>query len=223
MPRQYLLDTLTQAEIPSKLAACMDDVGRELAAAILVAIAGAESNYDAEAVGDNGDSFGLWQINAPTWGGPPSEWQVLGTQMDWVVGPACEYLPQIRWTERRLGIRLNPEAAATAVQVSWQYGGAAWRHFVNSSPVGLTAARFVAHHKSRGYPTWPHRARADRIARELKWALRHVTDAPKKKGALGTAYTFWSHQAGRLPGGGNLPGWGLLILAGYLVFRKVTR
>lgn len=82
----------------------MDELGRAGEYDCLAYIFQRESSWRPDAIGDNGDSFGLGQRNAPAHGKPPWPWDV-DDQVDWFLdyadaryGDACA--AQRRWQER---------------------------------------------------------------------------------------------------------------------------
>ncbi len=126
--RQKLLDTLTNEKVHApKLHAAMREVGWVESAVILNALAGTESDYDLEAVGDDGDSLGLWQVNTPTWAKlwpgsyPPANWETLGVQLG-MVGPVWRSTATTITRARTLfGVTAFPvETEASIANLAWQ-------------------------------------------------------------------------------------------------------
>lgn len=234
--RSYILDVLTQSELPRRLAGAMGDypAGRDGSAAILTALAGVESNYQVDALtpddgGEGYDSYGLWQLNERWWGTRPQNWETIGTQLIELGDPFDDLVVQPVGLATRTIRRLNAAEQGTIAQISWQYGRPAVVEWVQALAAGdsggISPAMFVRFRQQANKPVEPGwRERAERFEREYQWALSAVTDepSPKTKGPVGTAISYWDDLAQeKTPG--NLAGWAVLaaILGlAYLIVRR---
>ena len=79
--------SLPDATVRDVVAWRLADLGRSDDYPCLDLIFAGESSWRPDAIGDNGDSFGLGQRNAPAHGAPPWPWPVVD-QVDWFVAYA---------------------------------------------------------------------------------------------------------------------------------------
>lgn len=103
------------------LNAAVEEYGAEIGP-ILVALAKIESDYDETAVGDNGRSFGLWQIHRPAW--PALRWPMPNAAID-----------QLRWI-RPVVLHLSQSGLANP-PLWWRWGT------VNATPALIDRYREI--------------------------------------------------------------------------------
>lgn len=234
MRRLELLNVLTDPKVHiPELRRCMGKLttpagapGYARSAAILTALAGMESAYDLEAVGDNGASIGLWQINRQWWGKfggsknqRPVDWETLGKQLEMVTPIWCDAVNVIRFAQKKYDVRSLPvHTEGELAQMAWQYGGPAVKDWLSAGPNAFTPQEFVSWRRAQGLSVEPDtRERQERFDRQLEWALANVelTDVPlKERGIFGTAFDYYDERA-RAHTPGNALGW--VVLGGVVI------
>lgn len=237
---EYVYDLLTGSTPSARLRGCMrrlpgnDSLRRS--AAILTAIAGWESNgYNSDAVGDGGDSLGLWQINVPTWaselGGPTRARELAGgddAQQLQAMTPAwCGAVSRMRFARGR-GWPLQGPLAAVHASIIWQYGGPEYARWVAAvPPASNPAASFRQFRANADRPVLGEYTQRQNAIVSTYLELMGEAPALPDKGPLETAGDFWWEQltekGPKVPGGGNWLGWAVLALGAWLGFKWLSR
>lgn len=224
---RYLLEVLTgpTVDLVPKLKNAMNrfpggDNDRGRAAAALTAIAVWESDLDTEAVGDNGQSLGLWQVNIPTWktklGGEKKARELasgaIGEQLE-AIAPVMANAVSKMTRAQENGYRFDGARAAVHLSIIWQYGGSRYSQWIASGtgkadPTG----GFKTFSAATDRPVLPDYDKRQSMIEDdyLEFVDKNFTqtDGP---GPVETAFDYWMNRVG---GGNKARGRGILLLVG---------
>lgn len=140
-------------------------------APVLVALARVESNFDTDAIGDDGASTGLWQLHEAYWPGRPDVPSSIEVQAAYVM---TNNIPQVlAHVERAVRSRAargispdmpKPETIAVWISIIWQYGGGSFSQWIDDSG-DHTAIGFKAYRDSISRPVLKDFDRRQKLVR----------------------------------------------------------